>query len=311
MTPNRRQFLAALSGIAGTSLLTDTTPLLANSAPAPLHIACNSYPWSTFYEREKKTWMADPDASLTDFVASGLTGYEPAMTTVEDVAKLAPYLKKYKLEMRSIYVNSSLHEAAEAQKSIDTVLAIAEAVKPLGTRIVVTNPNPIKWGSADNKTDAQLTEQAKNLDRLGAELRKRGLTLAYHTHDPEFRAGAREFYHMMLNTNPNNVAFCLDSHWIYRGTSNSQVALFDVVKLFGKRVVELHIRQSKDGIWTETFTDGDIDYRRLTRELKAMNVRPHLVLEQSVEAKSPNTVAGIEAHKQDLVYARSVFSGLS
>ncbi len=307
MTPNRRQFLTALTGAVGTSILTKATPLLAHSAAAPLHIACNSYPWSTFYGREKKDWMADPDASLTDFIASGLTGYEPAMTNASDADKLAPFLKKYKLEMRSIYVNSELHDAAAAQKSIDTALAIAEAAKPLGTRIVVTNPNPIKWGSADNKNDAQLTEQAKNLDRLGAELRKRGLTLAYHTHDPEFRAGAREFYHMMLNTDPKNVAFCLDSHWIYRGAGNSQVALFDVVKLFGKRIVELHIRQSKDGIWTETFTDGDIDYRRLARELKAFNVRPHLVLEQSVEAKSPNTMGGIEAHKKDLIYAREVF----
>lgn len=310
MTPNRRQFLATLSGAVATSLLTESTPSLAESAPAPLHFACNSYTWNTFYGREKKSWMADPDASLTDFVASGLTGYEPGMTNAADAVKLAPYLKKYKLDLRSIYVNSELHDPAEAQKSIDTAIAIAEAVKPLGTRIVVTNPNPIKWGSADNKNDAQLTEQAKNLDRLGAELRQRGLTLAYHTHDPEFRAGAREFYHMMLNTDPKNVAFCLDSHWIYRGAGNSQLALFDVVKLFGKRIVELHVRQSKDGIWQETFSDGDIDYRRLTRELKAMNVKPYIVLEQCVEAKSPNTMGGVEAHKQDLAYAREVFAGL-
>jgi len=311
MTPNRRQFLTALSGITSTSLLTNNTSLLANAVAAPLHIACNSYTWNTFYGREKKEWMADPDASLSDFVASGLTSYEPSMTKVEDATKLAPYLKKYKLEMRSIYVNSSLHDPNDAQQSIDTALAIAEAAKPLGTRIVVTNPNPLKWGSPDNKTDAQLIEQAKNLDRLGAELHKRGLTLAYHTHDPEFRAGAREFYHMMLNTDPKNVAFCLDSHWVYRGAGNSQAALFDVIKLFGKRIVELHVRQSKDGIWQETLSDGDIDYRRLARELKAQNVRPHIVLEQCIEAKSPNTMGGIEAHKLDLVYARDVFAGLA
>ncbi len=311
MTPNRRQFLAALSGITGASFLPDNTSLLANAAVAPLHIACNSYTWNTFYGREKKEWMANPDASLSDFVAAGLTGYEPSMTTAGDATKLAPYLKKYTLEMRSIYVNSSLHDPNEAPASIATALAIAEAAKPLGTRLVVTNPNPLKWGSADNKTDAQLTEQAKNLDQLGAELRKRGLTLAYHTHDPEFRAGAREFYHMMLNTDPKNVAFCLDSHWIYRGAGNSQVALFDVVKLFGKRVVELHVRQSKDGIWQETLSDGDIDYRRLARELKTLKVRPHIVLEQCIEAKSPNTMGGVAAHKQDLVYAREVFAGLA
>ncbi len=307
MTPNRRQFLAALSGAVGTSLLANTTPLLAESAPAPLPIACNSYTWNTFYGREKKVWMANPDESLTDFVASGLTAYEPSMTSADDAIKLAPYLKKYKLDMRSIYVNSELHDPVAAQKSINTAISIAEAAKPLGTRIVVTNPNPLKWGTPDNKSDAQLAEQAKNLDRLGAELRQRGLTLAYHTHDPEFRAGAREFYHMMLNTDPKNVAFCLDSHWIFRGAGDSQLALFDVVKLFGKRIVELHVRQSKGGIWQETFSDGDIDYRRLARELKAINVRPHIVLEQCIEAKSPNTMGGVAAHKQDLVYAREVF----
>jgi len=127
MTPNRRQFLTALSGITSTSLLTNNTSLLANAVAAPLHIACNSYTWNTFYGREKKEWMADPDASLSDFVASGLTSYEPSMTKVEDATKLAPYLKKYKLEMRSIYVNSSLHDPNDAQQSIDTALAIASS----------------------------------------------------------------------------------------------------------------------------------------------------------------------------------------
>lgn len=212
--------------------------------------------------------------------------------------------------MPSLYVNSTLHQAAEAQKSIDTVLAIAEAARLIGTSIFVTNPSPIKWGSNDDKSDAELVEQARNLDRLGAELRKRGITLAYHTHAPEHRQAAREFHHMLLATDPKNVSLCLDAHWVYRGSGNSQVALFDVIKLYGKRIVEVHIRQSREGIWQETFGEGDIDYQRLATDLKALNSRPLLVLEQCLEKGSPNTMGPVEAHKQDLTYAKTVFSGL-
>ena len=254
--------------------------------------------------------MAAPDASLTEYVAAGLTQYEPSFNSADEVSKLAPYLSKYHLAMPSVYVNSSLHEANTAPASIATVLAIAEVAKPLGTRIIVTNPNPIKWGSDDDKSDAQLAEQAKNLDQLGRELRKRGLTLAYHTHAPEHRQAAREFHHMMLSSNPDNVSLCLDTHWVYRGSGNSEVALFDVVKLYGKRIVELHVRQSKNGIWQEILSDGDIDYRRLARELSGQRIKPLIVLEQCIEKGSPNTMGPVAAHKLDVSYAKDVFAEL-
>lgn len=303
MTSNRRNFIAGLTGLTGMSFL----PSNSKEIPRKIHITCNQYNWITFYGREGKTWFENPDASLTDFVKSGLKGYEPAFNNVEEVKKLAPLLKKYGLQMHSVYVSSILHTAEDSEKSINTILAIAKAVKPLGTKILVTNPNPIKWGSTENKTDEQLIIQVKNLDELGAELRKMGMVLAYHNHDPELREAARELHHAMLGTDPQNVKFCLDAHWCYRGSGNSQVALFDIVKLYGSRIVELHLRQSKNGIWTEVFEDGDIDYRRLARELKKQGIKPHLVLEQAVEKGTPNTMNGIESHQKSLKYAIAIF----
>jgi inosose dehydratase len=305
---SRRHFLTSLTALTGASIIHDYQPVQAKPTAGKFPISCNAYTWGTFYGREKKQWMADPDASLSEYVRTGLTAYEPSFNMVDEVRKLTPYLAKYKLAMPSLYVNSSLHQSDEAQKSIDSVLAIADAAKPLGTSIIVTNPNPIKWGSNDDKTDADLIEQTKNLDRLGAELRKRSMTLAYHTHAPEHRQAAREFHHMLLSTDPKNVSLCLDAHWVYRGSGNSQIALFDVVKLYGKRIVEIHIRQSKNGIWQETFSDGDIDYRRLAADLKAQQVNPLLVLEQCLEKDSPNTMGPVEAHKQDLAYTRQIWS---
>jgi inosose dehydratase len=310
MACNRRQALASLAILGGASLMPDSVMAVAGDTAAAYPLSCNAYTWNTFYQRAKKQWMADPDASLSEYVKTGLTAYEPSFANADDVRRLTPLLARYQLAMPSLYVNSTLHRASDAQQSIDTVLAIADAARPFGTRIVVTNPDPIKWGSDADKTDADLTEQAKNLNRLGAELRKRGITLAYHTHAPEHRQAAREFHHMLLASDPKNVSLCLDAHWVYRGSGNSQVALFDVIRLYGKRVVEVHIRQSKQGIWQETFSDGDIDYRRLAGALKAQGVRPLLVLEQCLEKGSPDTMGPLEAHQQDIAYAKDVFAGL-
>jgi inosose dehydratase len=100
-------------------------------------------------------------------------------------------------------------------------------------------------------------------------------------------------------------------HWIYRGSGNSQVALFDIVRLYGKRISELHLRQSKDGTWTEVFGEGDIDYKQLVKELQALKLHPHLVLEQAVEKGSPNILNAIDAHRQSLHYATNLFAGMA
>ena len=71
--------------------------------------------------------------------------------------------------------------------------------------------------------------------------------------------------------------------------------------------VELHIRQSVNGVWSETFGAGDIDYQRFANELKTMNMRPHLVIEQCIETKTPNTMDGKEAHIKDLVMIKKIF----
>ncbi|GAB2799221.1 hypothetical protein GCM10027275_51320 [Rhabdobacter roseus] len=308
MTSTRRHFLAttalAAAGLAAPRYLA------ATPTAKPRAISCNQYTWFTFYQRDGKDWAANLDASLAEYVQSGLTAYEPSFTQVEEVGTLAPLLKKYHLAMPSAYVNSTLHKTDDAKASITTALAIAEAGKPLGLQVLVTNPSPLRWGGEEIKNDAELAEQAKNLNYLGAELRKRGITLAYHTHDVEMRAGAREFHHMLQATDPQNVSFCFDVHWIYRGSGNSQLAVFDVLKLYGARTAELHVRQSVGGTWAEAFGAGDIDYPRLVSELKAMGVRPHVVLEQCIEAKSPRTLSALEAHQQSLRNAQTVFGPL-
>ena len=313
--PDRRTFLRRTSAALGAALVVPRpsdlarTSDLAESA-AEAHFACNQYTWAVYFRREGRDFSADLDAGLAEVAASGLDGFEPSVTVPDELDRMAPLLEQHGLAMRSVYVNSTLHKEVEAEASIADVLAIAERAKAAGAEIIVTNPSPIQWGGTQNKTDAELRVQAAALDRLGAELADRGLRLSYHTHDPEFRAGAREFHHMLLGTDPAHVTFCCDAHWIYRGAGDSEVALFDVLKLYGDRITELHIRQSENGTWTEVLGPGDIDYPAFVAALVEMDVRPHVVLEQAVEEGTPHTLDALAAHRQSLDYLREVFTPL-
>jgi len=271
----------------------------ALGADAARHIATNTYPWSTFARRSGKELPLHTDALLSQIAACGIVGYEPIINRPSEFDGLSARLAKHKLEMRSLYVNSTLHEAEQVDQSARGVIDIAKRARDLGTRIIVTNPSPIRWGGDEDKSDDQLKTQAEALDNLGASLRELGLMLAYHNHDAELRQGAREFHHMLTGTSADNVKFCLDSHWVYRGCGNSEVALFDAVEHYHERIVELHLRQSTGGIWQEVFTmQGDIDYTRLFSTLAVKQIQPHLVLEQAVEKGSPAHLSAPQAHEQ-------------
>ena len=309
---SRRSFVGNLA-LAGGALAAGigTAKAQQQKGGGKLHLACNQYPWTVFYARENRNFNQELDKGLGELAASRLDGYEPLANNPQEIDQVGPLLKKHGLEMRSLYVNSVLHEKEKAEASIEAVLAIARKAKALGTEIIVTNPSPIRWGGPENKDDAQLKVQAASLEKLGRRLREIGLILSYHNHDIELRNAAREFHHMMVGTDPACVTLCLDAHWIYRGAGNSQVALFDVLKLYGTRITELHLRQSKDNIWTEAFGEGDIDYQAVARHLLEINVRPHIVLEQAVETGSPKTMSIVDAFQKSSQYARQVFAAFA
>lgn len=303
--PSRRQFLAAATAAGAAS------PAPA-ADPARPWVGSQVYPWTTFRKRANRPdFETDLKAGLTDVARAGADGFEGIASDPKQVKVLADACKANGLAMRSLYVPVVLHETMQTRPQLGRAVATAAEAKRHGVSVIVTNPAPISWTGPEAKSDQQLQLQAQNLGLLGKAVRDLGLTLAYHTHDMEMRHAAREFHHMLLHTDPGVMGLCLDAHWVYRGAGDSEVALFDAVKLYGKRVVELHLRQSRKGVWTEAFGRGDIDYARLAVELAELKVKPLVVLEQAVEAKSPNTLDAVAAHTLGVKYAREVFAGVA
>ena len=298
MNPTRRQFSAATGAAL---LLPQFAPLLNADQPdgsLDSAIATNTYPWLTFARREKREFELHTDELLAQIAKTGIRGYEPIIEDVSEFKGLAERLKRHQLSMHSIYVNVLLHEEELAEQNIEDVVSIARAAAKHGTQIVVANPTPIRWGGTEDKDDRQLRFQGEMLDQLGSRLKAHGITLAYHNHDAELRQGGREFHHMLTATDPEKVRFCFDAHWVFRGCGNSEVAVFDALAHYHDRIAELHLRQSKSGVWTEVFSmDGDIDYRRVFDFLAAKASKPHWVLEQAVETESPHELSVVDAHR--------------
>ena len=298
MSLSRRKFAIA----TGTTFLLPSPTLLLQADETDdsegTEFATNTYPWLTFARREKREFKLHSDQLLAQIAETGITGYEPIIEDVAEFSGLAERLRRHQLSMHSIYVNVLLHDEKVAASNVNDVVTMARIAAKLGTRIVVANPTPIRWGGKEDKDDEQLMFQGKMFNHLGSRLKAHGVTLAYHNHDAELRQGGREFHHMLTATDPDNVKFCLDAHWIFRGCGNSEVAVFDALAHYDSRIVELHLRQSRNGVWTESFTmQGDIDYRKIFAYLAKKQITPHLVLEQAVEAESPHELSVVEAHR--------------
>lgn len=302
----RREFLAGMGLGAAALVWSGTLRAAETQAEDDVHVAINQWSIGAMRRRDKQRPDMSLDEELGELAACGIAGLEPSLQSAEQVDAVSALLEKHGLAMRSVYTGSNLLDPAVAEKETQRIVALGKRVKSLGTRIIVTNPSPLP--KRQGKTDAQLKAQAAALNQLGQALAAQDLVLAYHNHDVELEHAAREFHHMMLGTDPACLSLCLDAHWVYRGAGHSAVALFDVVKLYGARVVELHLRQSTDDVWSETFGEGDIDYRTLRKMLSAAAARPLLVLEQGPEQNTPQTMPIVEAHRRSCRYAREVFS---
>jgi inosose dehydratase len=272
-------------------------------------VAINQWSVGAIRARDEQKARVSFDEELAELAADGINGLEPGLGSADQVGPLAAQLKKHGLELRSIFTGSALDDRAKVGKEVERIVALAKSAKEAGTRIIVTNPSPLP--NRQGKSDEQLKTQAAALDKLGHELAAIGVTLAYHNHDVELQHAAREFHHMMLGTDSRALSLCLDAHWVYRGAGHSQVALFDVVKLYGSRIAELHLRQSTGNVWSETFGDGDIDYRALVKRLVEAGVRPLVVLEQGPEGATPLTMGTAAVHQCSVRYVREVFGRLA
>jgi inosose dehydratase len=273
-----------------------------NAAPEGRLLA-QSYVWQQWANQHKKKLS---EAIEEIFPATQRAGYHRMELTsiffTPDIRERTISLAQTAgIDMPILYHGGILHESAAADKTIGEALDYAEAAKKLGVKMLNTNANPKLGGAA--KTDDELAVQAKALNTFGEKLHDRGLRFELHSHAPELAQNAREWRYMLAHTDPKLVLVCADVHWLFRGGQDPYALMEEA----GKRVASLHLRNSTNKIWSESFGEGDIDYSRIAAILRKEKIKPYLVVELAYEKDTPQAHTLEEDLRDSRVYTEKIF----
>jgi inosose dehydratase len=264
--------------------------------------ATQLYVWSQLYAREGRDFETGLPAILDEVVAAGFPAIETDLThcaTPEGARQLRSLLDERGLALTSLYSGGCYYDPERARQSLDALLPLAERAPAIGCPAICMNPDVKR----ERKTDDELRTQAEWLNRVGEALRERGLELWLHNHDPEMRDNGRELRSNLDHTDPALVGFCADVHWIYRGGGDVMAYLDQ----YGPRLGSLHLRNSTNGIWSESLGDGDLDYRAIASKLAALKFDGPLIVELAIETGTPQTRPLVESMRISREYLRAIF----
>lgn len=277
--------------------------MLSPAAERRSRISVEGYIFQQYAERQKKP-LEDVIQEIFRMVQhAGFHNVElnPAFFAPELRDRVLAVLRADSLSMPSVYVGGGMHEAALAEKTTQQALEFGRLCKPFGCHGIVNNADP-KPGDVP-KTDEELAFQSGAMNRLGRLLKEHGFQLRIHNHTPEMADNAREWRYMLHNTDPQYVTFCVDIDWVHQGGLDP----LELLREAGKRVSEIHVRNSKNKLWLESVEDGDVDYRQVAELLNREGVKPLVVVELAYHENTVVTRPLGEDLRLSRIYTEKIF----
>ena len=299
--PTRREFLGRLSGVllAGLACPRAYSASAQSGAAQRTVVGSNVYGWGQYAQREGKSLdVGEVLSALRD------TGYDYLETFLnvahpEEGMRFAEQCKTKGLQPISLYVGGRFHETKAAKETVEKILAAAKVCQVAGFQVFSCNPDPI----GREKTEDELESQAAALADLGAGLKAFGIKLGIHQHLPEMANRAREFHYDFEHTKSDEVGWCYDVHWVWKGG----IQPLEALKQYGERVVTWHLRQSRDRIWWEDLDTGDIDYEAVAAYAREHNLARRFSVELALEPGTRITRSVVENHRRSREFVRRVF----
>jgi sugar phosphate isomerase/epimerase len=265
------------------------------------------YAWVQDRSKKGTSLWDDLDAVFGEVRAAGFQAVEGFLGDFfgsdERAERTRQLVTKHKIVLAGLYTGGKLYEEDAGRKAIASIVEMAKRAKSYPNLFIDVNPDPLPGGA--KKTDEQLATQVRMLNELGRQLKAMGMQLVIHQHAPEIHFGAREHRYNVQHVDPAVVGFCIDTDWFKRG-GEDPIAL---TKETGRKIKAIHLRQGRDGVWTETLGPGDVDYEAIARYLKEIKFSGWLSLELAVEGKTKVTRGIVENHRLGREYLESVFLG--
>jgi inosose dehydratase len=285
------------------ALLSGAASLLAAAEKGRSRLTFAGYIWQNYAAREKKPLADMLDELFATAPYGGFENVELSNPYFEPnlVDRVVALIRSTGLSTPSVYSGGAMHEKELADKTIARALEIGTLCKQFKCAAVVHNP--AQKSRNGRKTDEELTVQAEQLNRMGRVLADSGFQLRIHHHTAEMQEDAREWRHILKNTDPKYVWACMDLELVDAGGMKPNVLLREA----GTRIAELHLRNKKGDKQLESFEDGDIDYYETAAILKKQNLQPWLAVEMAYHDDTVITRSLKDDIRASRIYAQKVF----
>jgi len=175
--------------------------------------------------------VGDTENQLAMANSAGFSNVELVGNQGLDAPQLKTLLNKYDLKVSSAHVQL----AALENDFTETV----NFNKAIGNNVVI-----VPWLTVEQRptTADGWIAFGKNLDKLGARLKKENMTLAYHNHNFEMKKyGKKTAMDLILeSSNPSNLLVEFDVAWVSRGGQDPA----ELIKKYKNRVFAIHAKDN-------------------------------------------------------------------
>jgi len=239
----------------------------------------------------REPMSSDPKATLKQVAA---LGFQDTETYGFDPEKIGYYgfsaadFKKV-LEDNSLTTTSGHYDFAKYFNSSDDELKryVDQCIK--GAHAVGQPYITWPWLDENSRSLDSFKLLAKKLNMMGEQIKKGGLTLAYHNHNFEFtdHNGHNGYEIVMNETDPNLVKLQIDLYWAIHSSKLTPHELF--MKQPG-RFVMWHVKDmdKKTRDYTE-LGNGSIDYTKILPDAKLAGMQYYYLEQGGNFAKDPMT----------------------
>ena len=261
-----------------------------SAAPAPTG--------GTVWTREQ--WYT----ALSDVADAGYRRLEMLSGTIlaKPMPEIVALLDQYGLLVNHVWHSGRLFPAEAAEKTIASTIELLDYCRALKSPDFFFDPFQDRGPIPDE--DARL--QNRGLDRIGREVKDRGMKLCVHNHEGPMRYGAKEWLGVMSNTDPALVTMCLDLDWTWQAGTDPFPLLYQAGDK--GRLGAVHMRTQHNKIADQTMEDGgDIDFHKVAAYLKKIQFDGALVEETEWMKETKVTRSARENKRLARVWCEKVF----
>jgi len=206
--PHRRQFLKTLTAAAGVCLMSNSSRARGAELSQRLRMGAQTNAWGVpIKDYNRLLEIAQTLAHM------GYQGFEANFASLSSQVDRAAECRR-DFESRHIrfiapHIGGVFYDKDKQADEFANIERMAGYSAQMGASHIIVSgrqlPHP------DGKLDLGAVRiKAEALDRLGAAVKKDGLRLCYHNHQPEFRDNPSEMSYLLSETDPGNVWLCLD-----------------------------------------------------------------------------------------------------